>query len=429
MLSEAQIKSAIRSAPRSGKTKIELKDDGERGAGRLALLIRPTSSRSTAEWYAVYYRGGRRVMLKIGLYPLLSLADARKRFREEYAPIISSGTDPTSRYVRRHHRGAIEGATVTELFRAYVDSLKNAGKRSWNIAERILLSSGLGAAETLGAERLASSITPADLVGHLATIHDRGSVCMADQTRAYLNAAFSFGFKSMHDYTAKGTAANWGISTNPVEAIKTDPTSRRVGQRFLTVIEFKTLWDWTEAYDGSSQFIQLIQLLLATGQRVEEILRITDKVFDPDMRMLKWDKTKNTLPHAIPISPRAVSILLGLTTNRHGLYFPHLNRPTEPAPYDSVQHMTWKTLAGDAGISKEMRDRLQNHAKPGDVSGRHYDRYDYLTEKRAAVAVWANYMDRVLAGEIKVIGEHAVVVPIRQGAPVDGDSQMRAAIR
>ena len=28
---------------------------------------------------------------------------------------------------------------------------------------------------------------------------------------------------------------------------------------------------------------------------------------------------------------------------------------------------TWKTLAGDAGIPKEMRDRLQNHAQRGDV--------------------------------------------------------------
>jgi hypothetical protein len=41
---------------------------------------------------------------------------------------------------------------------------------------------------------------------------------------------------------------------------------------------------------------------------------------------------------------------------------------------------TWKTLAGNAGISKEMRDRLQNHSK-GDVSSRHYDRYDYLVER------------------------------------------------
>jgi hypothetical protein len=45
-----------------------------------------------------------------------------------------------------------------------------------------------------------------------------------------------------------------------------------------------------------------------------------------------------------------------------------------------------------------MRDRLQNHARGGDVSSRHYDRYDYLLEKRAAMARWSTYLDRIIAG-------------------------------
>lgn len=57
-----------------------------------------------------------------------------------------------------------------------------------------------------------------------------------------------------------------------------------------------------------------------------------------------------------------------------------------------------------------MRDRLQNHAM-SDVSSRHYDRYEYIQEKRAAVAVWGAYMDRILSGEIKVIGKREAVAP------------------
>ncbi|MBD2814385.1 recombinase, partial [Xenorhabdus sp. Flor] len=48
---------------------------------------------------------------------------------------------------------------------------------------------------------------------------------------------------------------------------------------------------------------------------------------------------------------------------------------------------TFKTLAGEMGISSEMRDRLQNHKKPG-VSTKHYDRYDYLKEKREIITQW-----------------------------------------
>jgi len=78
---------------------------------------------------------------------------------------------------------------------------------------------------------------------------------------------------------------------------------------------------------------------------------------------------------------------------------------------------TWKTLAGDAGIPKDMRDRLQNHAQRGDVSSRHYDRYDYLPERRAAMAKWAAYLDLVIEGKVDEIGGRADnVVQIGRGA-------------
>lgn len=48
---------------------------------------------------------------------------------------------------------------------------------------------------------------------------------------------------------------------------------------------------------------------------------------------------------------------------------------------------TCKTLMGELGISKELRDRIQNHAFQ-DVSSKHYDRYSYLPEKRRALEAW-----------------------------------------
>jgi hypothetical protein len=63
---------------------------------------------------------------------------------------------------------------------------------------------------------------------------------------------------------------------------------------------------------------------------------------------------------------------------------------------DTDFNKPWKTLAGQAGISKEMRDRLQNHIRTSDVSSRHYDRYDYLSERRNAMEQWDLFMDRIL---------------------------------
>ena len=57
---------------------------------------------------------------------------------------------------------------------------------------------------------------------------------------------------------------------------------------------------------------------------------------------------------------------------------------------------TCKMLMGEAGICKEIRDRIQSHAL-NDVSSKHYDRYDYLPEKRRALVIqeaWINNYHR-----------------------------------
>jgi hypothetical protein len=96
VITEATIRSALRSAPNSGMSIIELKDHGERRAGRLALRIRVAKIRVTAEWYAVWYRAGKREVTKIGSYPTMSLVEARKEFRVDFAPTISTGEAPTA---------------------------------------------------------------------------------------------------------------------------------------------------------------------------------------------------------------------------------------------------------------------------------------------------------------------------------------------
>src|SRR5882672_268731 len=118
MITDKQIQKAIREAPAGGKER-ELRDDGERGAGRLVLVIKPRTGRVTAEFYAVYYRGGRRAKAKLGSYPAMTVAEARRQFLTEYAPAISAGQDPTA--ARRREAAA---GTVGELFEAYIDRLR-----------------------------------------------------------------------------------------------------------------------------------------------------------------------------------------------------------------------------------------------------------------------------------------------------------------
>lgn len=44
-------------------------------------------------------------------------------------------------------------------------------------------------------------------------------------------------------------------------------------------------------------------------------------------------------------------------------------------------------------VSKGLLDRIQNHALQ-DVSSKHYDRYDYLREKRKALELWERRVNK-----------------------------------
>lgn len=58
---------------------------------------------------------------------------------------------------------------------------------------------------------------------------------------------------------------------------------------------------------------------------------------------------------------------------------------------------TFKTLAGKAGLSKDIRDRIQNHVLT-DVSTKHYDLYDYFDEKQEALKLWNVALSRIIDG-------------------------------
>jgi integrase len=159
---------------------------------------------------------------------------------------------------------------------------------------------------------------------------------------------------------------------------------------------------------------------MLTGQRIVEILLLDKTQYDRDNAMLDWEETKNGRPHSIPIPRQAVRILDGLVPTKDGRFFPRRYEVNMVIAYSAVRNLiqeflgekknilpfsavdirrTWKTLAGAAGIPKEMRDRLQNHAR-GDVASKHYDRWEAIPEKRAAIALWEEYVDMMLSGDL-----------------------------
>ncbi len=438
-LTYALIRAHILKLNGSAEGRFELTDHAERGAGRLCMIIRATGSEPLAEWYVKWHRDGKRVLTKLGNFRTLTLKDARQFFREQFAPAILAGKNPTG--PREWTRGRTP--TVGQLFRAYVDSLQANQKKPDSIRQAYYALLGPnGAAFAIGADRPTKDITSADIVPLLKSIKERGKTYQANSVRLWLRAAFEFARKSPNTYHVAGGGIAWGVVHNPVIDIATDPNAFLPRDRSLSREEFRRFWMWlTEK--GSTMRYRLapaIQLMMATGQRPTEILRTTPATYDPEGRTISWTTTKNGKPHCIPLPRQAVAILGAQLPNEHGMYFYRLFQPWEPARSDGVAALverylaetgaakfvgrdlrrTWKTLAGDAGIKKFVRDKIQNHAEPG-VSAKHYDKYDYLREMRAGMEAWERYLAELLTGNpdgtvsfskpVRIKKSPAVVVP------------------
>jgi integrase len=402
-LTDGEIRRALKQVEQSGK-QLSLVDGEGHGTGRLLLVMKPMPTRVTADWMAQQWRDQKRLKKKLGSYPSMSLSKARETFTRDFADLIQKG-----RSIKI--AGDTRPGTVADLFEAYVQHLKDAEKPSWKETEK-----GLNKiADTLGRNRPAREIDPDEIVEVIRPIYDRGRKAMADHVRSYVHAAYSWGLKSEHDYRS-ASQRRFRLVYNPAAGIPTEP--KKVGTRWLDEDEFVRLYRWLECPDAPVHppYTRAVRILMLTGQRVEEIARLHVDNWDAAEKIIDWSKTKNGAPHAIPVPPIAAELIESIKPNAHGWFFPSATDPKRPVSHGTLYSFmwrqrdrgvipvvtnrdlrrTWKTLAGQAGVLKEIRDRIQNHALQ-DISSKSYDRWNYMREKRAGMAKWYKFVRTMLA--------------------------------
>ncbi len=173
-----------------------------------------------------------------------------------------------------------------------------------------------------------------------------------------------------------------------------------------------------------------IKLCFSTGgQRPNEVLladwseiRLEDGIWD-----MPASKTKNKRPHVVPLTPLSIRLLgeLKALSGDSPYLFPSRYKGKERIKPNSISRAvrryctkeeiagvpnifhgnsfvprdirrTVKTRMGEIGLNKEIRDRIANHALT-DVGSKHYDRYDYLKEKREALDIWCDWLEQITA--------------------------------
>lgn len=417
MITDAAIKSAMKIVTST----LTLRDKSNgRGAGTLILVVRRLRDGSaSAQWQVLVERGGRRQKKQIGRYPEMTLAMARQYMAAEVSPALVAGKS-----LRVAHQG--ERPTVEAMFTGYVQSMRDAGKVSAEEVERVLLRAKSGSvADMLGRTRLAGDIDAADVSDVVARFYQRGSKSAADKARVYMVSAFNWARKNANDYR-NPNRRDWGVKGNPAEDVPRDPEANRTIERNLSALEVCKLWHGADYRQGtfSIEVAAAVRLLIATGQRVKEVLRIDGSEIDLEnaVWIMPREKTKMRLrEHPVPLPRQIIPTLEALKVmHGDGPLFPSRDgaaehgrilersvrqavtrwldtREAEGIPHFTPRDLrrTWKSRMMELDTDERLVDAMQQHDQGG-TSRRNYNRADYLPKFREQMAKWEGWLDAAL---------------------------------
>lgn len=368
------------------------------------IQVAPSGAKT---FYLQYRRDGKKRFYRLGSFPATSLAKARELCRDARS-VIDQGNDPRLLDEERQRQRRTAG-TMRDLSEVYLDTLQGRYRRNVEAAFKAYVD----------LDRPARDVTPEDIQRWLSVLVQADHAVAANRLRSYLHRAFALGLRYDHDPRAMGREMRFRLTWNPVEAVPRNAEAETTGERTLSWEEVRDVWDTQKV---GIMHRQALRLLIATGQRPTELLGAARSEFSDGLWSIAGTRTKNGRAHIIPVPGiiwEVIEETMELVPDADWL-FPSRNSPKAKKPWVQTSlayavrevsewtwtprdlRRTWKTLTGEAGLSKDLRDRLQNHALH-DVSSRHYDKYDYLNEKRAAMETWGEYLRAMLDDSGKVV--------------------------
>jgi integrase len=338
---------------------------------------------------------------------------AARAWASAWHVIVRQGRDPAAE--ERRKEAAERRLPIVRAFAAeYLERHAKPNKRSWGEDQRLLSHDVL---PVLGDLRL-DTVTRRDIVTMLDAIRDRGADIVANRVIAVVRRMFGFAVE-------RGV-----VESSPFVGIRA--ARERTRARVLTDDELRRLWAATAPgaprIEPSTRMA--LRLLLLSGARASEVCGAPWLEFDVSAAewLIPAARTKNGRAHSIPLSDMALDIVReaeALRPSKSRWLLPALGREGHVTPSgvlqaaqrilgeDMVVHDIRRSVATGLqrfGIRLEVTEALLNH-----VSGSRagvvgiYQRHDWHQEKRAALDVWASYIERLAVGGDA--GENVVRLP------------------
>lgn len=339
--------------------------------------------------FMVRYRlGGRYRRVKLGVYPELSLSDARRRARQVVGE-VASDRDPA-----QARRDARLTPTFEALANLYLEKHARVKKRSWKEDRRVIHNELFPAWRAVRA----AEIRRRDIRALIEKVAERPAPSMANRIQALIHKMFNFAI------------AHEIVEFNPCAQLE-HPAKERPRDRVLTDAEIREFWSVLdhEPPDIAAAF----RLRLITAQRGGEVhgMRWMDVDLDGRWWTIPGSVAKNGLAHRVPLSDLALEVLFTLRDRQtaksaasgyvlsSAARDPRRRRPAlaRLGLNDFRGHDLRRTAASrmaSAGCSRLVIGKVLNHAEPGVTAV--YDRHTYDAEKRQALQTWARSLRALL---------------------------------
>ncbi|HTW70761.1 MAG TPA: site-specific integrase [Acetobacteraceae bacterium] len=235
--------------------------------------------------YIVQYRttDGTQRRVRLGDPKVVSLEDAKDKARDLLAQ-VQLGGDP-----QRDRKDARHAPRVSELVDDY---LKAAEKR---LRERSYAETGRHLRQHAKPlhSRPANAVDRREIAELLASVAEHSGGVTANRVRSSLSAMWTWAVMEGRQ------------EQNPVAATR-KPTAEASRERVLTDWELAAIW---KATGGDHDHDRIVRVLMLTAARRDEVGRMEWSELDGDLWTVPGKRTKNGLPHELPLPALAVAQL------------------------------------------------------------------------------------------------------------------------
>ncbi|PJR34229.1 integrase [Escherichia coli O157:H7 str. TW14313] len=290
----------------------------------LSLLIEPNGSKS---WRFRYRYAGKPKMISLGVYPTITLADARSR-RDEARKLVAEGKNPSE--VRKEQKLAMqtESENAFEKIAREWHQLKSA-KWSAGYASDIMEAFKNDIFPYVGT-RPVGEIKPLELLNVLRKIEKRGALEKMRKVRQRCS-------EEVFRYAIATGRAEYNPAADLSSALEVHQSNHFP---FLKADEIPDFLRALEGYSGSKLVQIATKLLMITGVRTIELRAALWQEFDLDNAIweIPAERMKMRRPHLVPLSSQAVDLLneLKIMTGNYRYVFPGRNDPNRPMSEASI---------------------------------------------------------------------------------------------